>query len=77
MPFYLSLLRLPIDLSLSARDLSSIWSEIRGCISSLTTRLLLQLWGFSAGLEMSPSFLLLLPQEKNPQLLGLALEDVF
>lgn len=58
MPFYLSLLRLPIDLILSAMDLSSVWSEICGQVSSLTTHPLLQLLGFSAARDMAGGTLL-------------------
>lgn len=77
MPFYLSLLRLPIDLSLSAMDLSSIWSKICRRVSSLTIHPLLQLLGFSAGRDRAGDTLLspapLTPGENQ---LGLALEDV-
>ena len=78
MPFYLSLLPLPIDLSLSATDVSSIWSEICGHVSSLTAPPLLQLLGFSAGRNRAGDTLLS-PAPLSPgenQLLGRALEDV-
>ena len=77
MPFYLSP-RLPIDFSRSAMDVSSIWSEICGHVSSLTTHPVFQLLGFSAGRERAGDTLLspppLTPRENL--LSGLALEDV-
>lgn len=77
MSFYLSLLHLPTVLSLSATDLSSIWSESCG-FATLATYLPLQLLGFSAGSDRAEdpplSAAPLTPVEQ--QLLGPALEGV-